>query len=396
MKALTISSYTLSSALGHGLVAHREKLQAGQTGLTTCTFDRARELDTWTGEVQGTDDTTLPTDLARFDCRNNRLSTLALQQDGFSDAVASAKARYGAQRMGVYIGTSTSGIYQTEQAYRSLAGNQDRLPDWYDYAGTHNTYSCAEYVRLALGLQGPCSAISTACSSSAKVFASAHRAIQAGYCDAAVVGGVDSLCLTTLFGFHALQLVSPDICRPSDTERQGLSIGEAAGFALLEKSDSGATGMRLLGYGESGDAHHMSAPHPEGLGARQAMVDALHRAQLDASQVGYINLHGTGTQANDLTESVAVHTLFGTKTPCSSTKGFIGHTLGAAGIAEAVICLLALEHGQLPPSLNTRQLDPAIECNVLLQPRATEIEYALTNSFGFGGSNASLILGRGA
>ncbi|GAB5450919.1 MAG: beta-ketoacyl-[acyl-carrier-protein] synthase family protein [Halioglobus sp.] len=392
MQALAISHYTLSSALGVGIDAQLSALREGRSGLGECHFDRGAELATYVGEVGGVDDASLPPALADFDCRNNRLAAIGLSADGFDTAVSQAVQRYGSDRIGVYVGTSTAGIYQTELAYRELPENNDALPDWYNYAGTHNTYSIADFVRQFLGLQGPAAAISTACSSSAKVFASAHRAIAAGYCDAAVVGGVDSLCLTTLFGFHALQLVAEDVCRPMDSERRGLSIGEAAGFALLERDHDG-TRMRLLGYGESGDAHHMSAPHPEGLGAIAAMQAALARAELAPGQVDYINLHGTGTAANDLAESRAVSELFGTVTPCSSTKGFTGHTLGAAGIAEAVFCLLAMEHGFMPQSLHCRHLDPDIACNVIRECRPAALRHVLTNSFGFGGSNCSLLLG---
>lgn len=393
MKPLKISSYTLSSALGAGLDKQWASLRDSRSGLNLCAFDRALDLNTFVGEVAGVDQQTVPPHLQQFDCRNNRLAALALDCDGFSESVAAATQRYGSERIGVFIGTSTSGIYQTELAYRELDPETQQLPDWYNYEGSHNVFSVSEFVRRLLKLSGPASAISTACSSSAKVFASAHRAISAGICDAAVVGGVDSLCLTTLYGFSALQLVANDRCRPSDAQRNGLSIGEAAGFALLERTDT-SPGMRLLGYGESGDAHHMSAPHPEGLGAILAMESALKKAGLTPDQIDYINLHGTGTAANDLTESVAVTQLFGQDTPCSSTKGFIGHTLGAAGIAEAIFCLLGLEHGFIPPTLNTENIDEKIHCNVLLQPERAELEYVLSNSFGFGGSNCSLVLGR--
>ncbi|MGH8457262.1 MAG: beta-ketoacyl synthase N-terminal-like domain-containing protein, partial [Stenotrophobium sp.] len=236
--------------------------------------------------------------------------------------------------------------------------------------------------------------IATACSSSAKVFASAHRAMQAGLCDTAIVGGVDSLCLTTLYGFNSLQLVSPEICRPADAARRGISIGEAAGFAILEKN-AGA-GMALLGYGESSDAHHMSAPHPEGEGAAAAMRAALERAGLRPQDVDYINLHGTATPANDAAEDKGVCALFGTATPCSSTKGWTGHTLGAAAITEAVFALLCMEHGFMPRSLNTQEKDPAIHGNILLQAREAGVARVLSNSFGFGGNNCSLLFGRPA
>jgi 3-oxoacyl-[acyl-carrier-protein] synthase-1 len=255
----------------------------------------------------------------------------------------------------------------------------------------------ARYVRAALGLQGPAHVVSTACSSSAKVFAAAERAIRLGVVDAAVVGGVDSLCMTTLYGFKALELTSGEICRPWDAERAGLSIGEAAAFALLERPDGPARAMGwLLGAGESSDGHHMSSPHPEGAGAALAMRAALATAGLQPADVDYLNLHGTATPGNDAAEDKAVAAVFGSGTPCSSTKGYTGHTLGAAGGVEASIALLALEHGLAPPSLNLQTQDPALQAKLLREPLRTELKVVASNSFGFGGSNASLVFGAAA
>jgi 3-oxoacyl-[acyl-carrier-protein] synthase-1 len=205
-----------------------------------------------------------------------------------------------------------------------------------------------------------------------------------------VVGGVDSLCLTTLYGFNALQLVSADICRPADAARHGLSIGEAGGFALLTPRPA-AGAAACLGVGETSDAHHMSQPRPDGAVAALAMSRAL--GALQRERLSYINLHGTATPANDAAEDAAVTSLFGLKLPCSSTKGWTGHTLGAAGIVEVAISLLAIEHGFMPRSLNTRELDPRLRAAVLLEARAARVEYVLSNSFGFGGTNCSVLLG---
>ncbi len=392
MNPLPISAYTVSSALGAGHAAHARALQAGATGLRKLAFD-TNTLDCWLGEVRDFD-VALTGELAIFDCRNNRLAEFALHQDGFADAVAACARRHGAQRVGVFIGTSTSGVHHTELAYRARDPQSNALPDWFEQRYTQNIFSVVDFVARRLGLSGPALAISTACSSSAKVFAAARRAIAAGACDAAVVGGVDSLCLTTLYGFNSLQLVSPDICRPADSARTGISIGEAGGFALLDPGADSA--LQLLGYGETSDAYHMSSPDPDGNGAAASMRAALASANLEAAQIDYINLHGTGTVANDQSESRAVCTVFGTTTPCSSTKGWTGHTLGAAGIVESVISLLAIEHGLLPRSLNTRSKDPAIEANILLENRSARIERVLSNSFGFGGSNCSLLFGKAA
>jgi 3-oxoacyl-[acyl-carrier-protein] synthase-1 len=198
----------------------------------------------------------------------------------------------------------------------------------------------------------------------------------------------------TLYGFHSLGLTSRGPCRPFDVNRDGISIGEGAGFALIEKADRAESGaILLLGVGESSDAYHMSTPHPEGLGARIAMRQALDFAGLQPADIDYINLHGTATKTNDASEDKAVFEIFGPETPCSSTKGATGHLLGAAGITEAIVSILAIEHGLMPGSANTRSVDPALKSNYLLDSRNEEVTHVLTNSFGFGGSNCSLVLG---
>jgi 3-oxoacyl-[acyl-carrier-protein] synthase-1 len=421
MSLLRISHYTLSSALGRGRAVHWQALQTSSTGLRKISFD-TNHIDCYLGEVSGLD-TALAVELKQFDCRNHRLAWLALQQDGFSAAAAKLREKYGAARVGVFIGTSTAGIHSAELAYRewqvsratseqahaprplpnpppqAREGIEDRtasLPDWFDYRHTQNLFSVAEFVAQALQLSGPTLAISTACSSSAKVFAAAYRSLQLGLCDAAIVGGVDSLCLTTLYGFNSLQLISAEPCRPADVARKGISIGEAAGFAILEKPQyvgSDVLPYALLGYGESGDAHHMSSPDPQGRGAAAAMQAALTRAALTADAVDYINLHGTGTVANDAAEDQGVSALFGHATPCSSTKGWTGHTLGAAGIVEAGIALLCIEHDFMPMSLNTQHKDPGLQANILLQSRQARVQRVMSNSFGFGGSNCALLFG---
>lgn len=393
MQALKLSSYTLTSALGWGIDAQLSALQAERSGLRACDFDDC-DLSAWIGRVDGIEDAAINGALAAHDGRNNRLAAIGLEQDGFSAAVAAAKARYGAPRIGVFLGTSTSGIYQTEQAYKGRDPETGALPDSFIYQHSQNCYSVGDYVRSHLGLSGPGLVISTACSSSAKVFATASRYIESGLIDAAVVGGVDSLCMTTLYGFSSLQLVSPDPCRPADVGRNGISIGEAAGFALLERTEPGESAIAVLGYGESSDAYHMSSPDPDGRGAAAAMRGALDRAAMDVADIDYINLHGTATPANDLSEGRAVAQIFGDKVPGSSTKGWTGHALGAAGIAEVVFCALAIEHGFVPRSLNTTTLDPEIPNRIQMQTESREVRAAITNSFGFGGSNCSLVVGR--
>lgn len=392
---LWISHFTATSGIGRGAPQTLAALRERRGGLAPCAFDTV-DLPTFIGEVPGVDAVRIPEELAAFDCRNNRLAFLGLKQDGFADAVAAAVRKYGAQRVGIFLGTSTSGILQTELAYRRRDPAGGALPADFVYAATHNTFSVADFTRHYLGLTGPAVVVSSACSSSAKVFASARRMMAAGMIDAAVVGGVDSLCLTTLYGFNSLGLMSSQACRPFDAARDGISIGEAAAFALVERVPEhlDENAVLLLGVGESSDAHHMSSPHPEGLGARIAMQGALEAAQLDAADIDYINLHGTATPSNDLAETKAVAAVFGASTPCSSTKGATGHTLGAAGALEAVICALALQNDLLPAGLNTQQLDPLLPLNYLLENREQPVRRVLSNSFGFGGTNCSLIFGR--
>jgi 3-oxoacyl-[acyl-carrier-protein] synthase-1 len=392
MTPLTITDYTLTTALGAGKSKNWSHIQHGKSGLSKCDFYDVSDLDTWIGRVKDVESVAIPEHLSDYSCRNNQLALLGLEQDGFIESVNLARKRHGSNRIGVFVGTSTSGIHQTELAYIAKGKENSTLPAWYGYQTTHNIFSVADFVAKSLAITGVSSAISTACSSSAKVFASAYRAIQSGLCDAAVVGGVDTLCLTTLYGFNSLQLISNDICRPFDENRMGLSIGEGAGFALLEKSTEGD--LVLKGYGESSDAYHMSSPHPEGNGAYDAMTQALKRAQVSTDEINYINLHGTGTPANDLAESKAIEKLFGKQTGCSSTKGWTGHTLGAAGIIEACYCLLALENQQVIQSLNLQTQDPDIHIDILTESARAGINNTMTNSFGFGGNNASLILGK--
>lgn len=395
LKALHLSSFTATSAIGRGLAETLGALRQGRSGLRPCAFDSV-DLKTWIGKVAGVDAVTLAPGLAFFDCRNNRLAQLALEQDGFADTVRTAIERYGASRVGVFIGTSTAGILQTELAYRRRDPATGALPVDFNYRGTHSTFSVADFTRRYFDLKGPAVVVSSACSSSAKVFSSARRMMAAGLIDAAVVGGVDSLCLTTLYGFNSLGLLSDQVCRPFDEHRSGISIGEAAAFALLERvPDHLAAGaVLLLGAGESSDAHHISSPHPQGLGARMAMQDALTMAGLRPFDIDYINLHGTATQSNDESEGQAVLSLFGPQTPCSSTKGATGHTLGAAGGLEAVLCALALQHGLLPAGANTQHIDLRLGVNYLLSNREQAVEHVLSNSFGFGGTNCSLVFGK--
>jgi 3-oxoacyl-[acyl-carrier-protein] synthase I len=383
-------SYTVVTGLGRGVDALADALAQQRSALAPCRFETV-QLDTMVAEVEGLDAVLLRADLAAFECRNNRLAQLALEQDGFADAVRAARERHGAARIGVFLGTSTGGILETEIAYRHRDPATGALPAALDYRRSQNSFSVVEFVRSYFDLTGPAVAVCTACSSGAKVFGNARRMIDAGLIDAAVVGGVDSLCLTTLYGFHSLEVLSATACRPFDPERNGISIGEGAAFVLLARGD---VGVALLGVGESSDAHHMSAPHPQGLGAKMAMQAALQDARLAPDAIDYINLHGTATPANDAAESLAVSAVFGRPVACSSTKGATGHALGAAGAIEAVISAVALERGLIPGSAGTRTIDAQLLPGYRLRPEAAPLRHVLSNSFGFGGSNCALVLGR--
>lgn len=391
MKPISVTAKTIVNACGMGEKAILEALASNRSGLSQQGYT-GLDFDTWLGKVNDVESIELESELKQYTCRNNQLANLTLDTDDFRASVDDAKTRYGADRIGVFVGTSTSGCAETEHAY-SYFRQYGVLPDSYNLLCTHNISSLQDYVQRSLGLFGPGYAISTACSSSAKVFAAAHRHIATGQCDAAVVGGVDSLCLLTLYGFNSLQLVSSDICRPYDVDRNGINIGEAAGFVLLEPSDFGHGRVKLKGYGESSDAYHMSTPDPNGDGGAMAMTNALLRAELDAENIGYINLHGTATRNNDLAEAHGLLRVFNDKVVCSSTKGFTGHTLGAAGITEAIISILALEHNILPGNLNLKKTDPELGVTPLLETVNQSVENIMSNNFGFGGSNCSLIFG---
>ena len=389
---LAVTAYTATSALGLGLDAHLDALRQERSGLRANDFSDA-PLPCWIGRVQGVEDAPLPTAYTEWECRNNRLAWLGLNQDDFLAKVHRTRERYGAARLALLLGTSTASIAATEEGYRRLDG--ERLPADLHRKVIHTPHSLTAFMATTLAIGGPCLTISTACSSSSKVFASAERLIRLGVVDAAIVGGVDSLCDSTLFGFNSLELVSPEPCRPFDASRRGISIGEAAGFALLERIEAHPDApLHFLGCGESSDAHHMSTPDPEGIGAELALRDMLERASLDVSQVDYINLHGTASQKNDAMEAALVARLFPKRTRVSSTKGLTGHTLGAAGILEAAISLLALREGFVPGNAGTAKPDPMCTMHFAWRNETRPVHVALSHSFGFGGNNACLAFAR--
>jgi 3-oxoacyl-[acyl-carrier-protein] synthase-1 len=389
MQPVTVRHYTAVCAAGRGRSALWDSVVAGRSGLAANDLPGIT-LNTHIGRVAGLEDAPLPADFAEWDCRNNRLALLALQQDGLEEAVVAVRERFGPRRIAVVLGTSTGSIGSTEDAYRARV-NDVELPVAFRRPVVHSPYSLVDFVRRYLELEGPAFGISTACSSSARVFGSAERLLRLGLADAVLVGGTDSLCQSVLYGFNSLELMSPDACRPFDVARQGLSLGEGSGYALLERGPG--DGIVLRGYGETSDAHHMSSPHPEGLGARRAMEQALASAGLEPAAIDYVNLHGTATRLNDQVEGEAMRALFRDPVACSSVKGWTGHTLGAAGIVEAVYSLLSLEHGLVPQTLNCTEVEPRFRDYVRTAPCREDLHTVMTNSFGFGGNNCSLIFG---
>lgn len=331
---------------------------------------------------------------ARWRSRGNQLLHLAMAQ--IESAVLVARERYGAQRVAVVLGSSTAGVTEGELAARARAQGQ-HWPADYDYA-VQEMSNGAAFVAHSWGLQGPVHAISTACSSAPKAMASAARLLQLGVVDAVVTGGADALCELTVAGFSALESVSVQTCQPLSNNRCGINIGEGAGLFLLTREPAA---IRLAGWGESSDAHHMSAPHPEGRGAITAMQQALARAGVAPQVVDYVNLHATATLQNDTMESLAVAQVLGTAVPVSGTKPLTGHALAAAGAIEAGLCMLAMTdnpRGQLPPHWWDGQADSALEALTVAQPGASlgrPLDWVMSNSFAFGGSNAVLLLARG-
>jgi len=362
----------------------RQSLASNQSGLSAADWPDC-DVPCYLGVVDIPEHVTVPDERLS---RNNRLVEYALQQDGFVYHAADAVVRYGAERVGIVMGTSTSSIDRTEQAYREMGEDQHFATEFIQ-PHTHNPHAPGDFVAERLGISGPCVTVSAACASSAKVFAVAQRWLRQGLVDAVVVGGADTLCLSVIYGFHSLQLVSDEPCRPFDPQRKGISLGEAAGFALLSNEPAE---LCLLGVGESCDAYHMSSAHPEGLGAQLSMQRALTAAEVSMDEVGYVNLHGTGTRANDETEGKVCAMLAKTNTLFSATKGWTGHTLGAAGIVEAVLSMNAILTDLVPGTMNTTCAEPGLP--VLLESTHRRVDTVLSNSFGFGGNNCSLVFAR--
>ncbi|WP_312184403.1 beta-ketoacyl-[acyl-carrier-protein] synthase family protein [Pantoea sp. CTOTU46764] len=379
-----LSAFGMVNALGNNLAQIAAQLQAGEApGMQPRDGWLQDGKRCWLGEVQGALPP-IPAALAAHNTRNNQLLLAALAQ--IRPAVDAAIAQYGRERVAIVLGTSTSGVDEGDRQV------DDALPG-YDYR-MQELGDPSRFLAHYLELDGPAYTISTACSSSARAIISGQRLIDAGLADVALVGGADSLSRMPINGFASLDSLSERHCAPFSADRDGISIGEAAALLLLTREQQP---LALLGCGESSDAWHMSAPHPEGIGAEGAMLMALQQAGLQPQDVGYINLHGTATPLNDQVESAVIHRLFGDRVPCSSTKHLTGHTLGAAGATEAALAALILQqHLPLPPQ-DFSQLARDIslpECGLITAPQPLARPVIASNSFAFGGNNTCLILGK--
>ncbi len=339
----------------------------------------------------------VPEALHRYASRNFALVLAALSE--IESELEQAIARYGEHRIAVVMGTSTSGISVGEELLRDTGFRESHeFPADFDFL-QQEIGSTAQSLASYLGLAGPAITISTACSSSAKALGMARRFIRMDLADAVVVGGCDSRCALTLNGFHSLSALSRSGCKPFSANRDGTVIGEGAAIFLMSREPVGPT---LAGIGESSDAHNMTAPDPDGCGAATAMTRALDDAGITSRDLSYVNLHGTGTTLNDAMESRALKHVVGDEVPCSSSKGQIGHTLGAAGAVEIAICWLTLQcnpNKKLPPHVWDGEPAedaplPGMVRNADGLPDATHL-YLMSNSYAFGGNNISVVLGSG-
>lgn len=333
----------------------------------------------------------VPVQFARHASRNNRLLLAAFAH--IAQDVETALSRHGPGRIGIVLGTSTSGIAEGEAAVAAYE-RDGTLPAGFAYEQM-DIGDPAVFLAQYLGIQGPAYTVSTACTSGGKALVSARNLIRAGICDAVLTGGVDSLCRLTIGGFTALESTTADLCQPLSRNRCGINIGEGAALFILSAHE---TPVAFLGAGESGDAHHISAPEPRGIGAEAAMRAALEDASLTPADIGYLNLHATATVKNDAMESLAVTRVFPDGVPVSGTKPLTGHTLGTAGAIEAAFCWFSLTDpdGRLPPHVWDGEPDPELPRLDVVRPGrcfAAPARYTMSNSFAFGGNNVSLIFG---
>lgn len=404
MTALYLSRPAIVSSLGEGIEHHIQALlnNADSPLALSDHLFRAEDLNGpayMLGAVK-TDLRPFPENLpAEHHSRNNQVLWHCLQQ--LEPQIEAAITRFGRTRIAVVMGTSTTGVDENIPVFKYEATHPN---DWSGAAFSQQQQyfsAPADFVAHQYGLNGLVYGISTACTSGAKAFITAARLLNANLCDAVICGGVDTLSLLTVNGFNSLSVLSHERTNPFSKNRQGINIGEGAAVFVMSREPMDNSAVQLLGYGASSDAYHMSSPHPEGEGAIAAFNAALASAQLAPQQVGWINLHGTGTVHNDQMESLAVKNVFGEQTPCTSTKPYTGHTLGAAGAIEAAILWGMIDRtlnpsGKLPAQLWDGERDPALP-NIALTDHnshwANNNRIGASSSFAFGGNNTVLILG---
>lgn len=379
-----VTAYSLCNALGSSTDEVLERCEAGQ--VVTSSPPIVLPFDARCGVVA--DPLPPPPPLLReYDSRALRIALMGM--DGIRVPLAKAIARHGRERIGLVLGTSTGGLDRTEAALEAHT-TSGAMPSDYSFLRQHSFGGLLSALVQASGTRGPAYVVSTACTSSAKALASAGRLLDAGLCNAVLVGGADALCHTTLHGFHSLGVLSKRACRPFCVDRDGIHIGEGAAWLLLEREGEGPA--RVSSVGESSDAHSMSAPHPKGRGASLAIAAALARARINASDVDFVNAHGTGTLKNDQAEAIAISESLGPEVPVASTKGMTGHLLGAAGATETVLTIAAIARGTIPPSAGAEPLDSTLGIQVVTRARRAQLHRALSLSMAFGGNNTAVLL----
>jgi len=382
---LPITGIALCNGLGETRRLVRDALFAGRSGLGPSPIELPFEAVV--GAVR-TSLPELPQELAPWSTRTARIAAILIED--LRAELDALRSRWRPERIALLLGTSTAGADETEKAYREFL-EQGSLPKSYDLFRHHTYGATLHVVRALTGALGPAWMASTACTSSAKPLASAQRLIETGIADAAIVGGIDTLCAMTLRGFRSLEALSPEPARPFSVERRGLNIGEGGAFLLIERT--GEPLALLEAVGESSDAYHISAPDPDGAGARLAMERALAQAGLPAASVDHVNAHGTGTRLNDVSEAASIESVLGRDVPVVSTKGYTGHLLGAAGATEAAIAIFALQEGWIPASLGADPVDPKVMIRIATERTEGRFRHVLSNSFAFGGNNVSVLLG---
>jgi 3-oxoacyl-[acyl-carrier-protein] synthase-1 len=391
-----VTAYAACSALGMTTPAVLAGLYAGHTGLLPAAFAMpplaaASRADTVLETALGALPEALaplPAGLRAYDTRMARMAALLCEP--LQAAIGRAVARYGAARVAIVVASSTAGLAESEAAYGAQC-SAGRLPADYSFERSHAFHALVDVLRVLTGARGPGYVVSTACASGNKVFGSARRLLGAGLVDAVLVGGIDTLCQTTLRGFHGLGILSAQPCRPFARERTGMSIGEGGALLLLERNADAQ--VQLCGVGEGSDAYHMTQPSPEGAGASRAMRAALQDAGLEPTAIEHVNAHGTGTPLNDAAEAQAIERVLSSSVPVTSTKGATGHVLGAAAALEAVFAIAAIERGELPPTLRCEPPDPELRLRIVTSALVAPVRYVLSNAFAFGGSNACVVFG---